>query len=101
MNAMLSHDYLPVTECQEELAYRLACSLIDMLPFIGEPRVPGQRTAWPRRGVYDREGVELEEVPPEIEQFCDRIASHLLAHSAFDIWVEALAVLKPYLRLHS
>jgi len=101
MDAMFSHDYLPVIECQEEMAYKLACSLIDMLPFVGEPRYPAQTRAWPRRGVFDTSGTAIEDIPPEIEKFCDRIAANLLAHSAFDIWIEAIGAIKPYLRLHS
>lgn len=92
-----SMDFTATEEEGLESAFRLACDLIDLLPFSGQKLNPQQKRAWPRTGVFAIEGNEIAGIPLEVELLCEAIVTCLVADICFDMQALSITV-APLLR---
>ena len=63
-----------------EAALKDATQFLETLPWKGEKLSPLQSLAWPRKGVFRKDGTPVTGVPEEVEKACYEVAGFILAN---------------------
>lgn len=85
---------LSATDEDKRKALEHASAFIDTLPFYGKKLHSQQELAWPRSGVFGKDGAPVAGVPREIEEATYIVAGFILAGVPFDADSMAFVFLK-------
>ncbi|MEP1592882.1 DnaT-like ssDNA-binding protein [Sulfitobacter sp.] len=67
------------SEEELETSLKQATKFLETLPWKGEKLSPLQALAWPRKGVFRKDGTPVEGVPTEVKHACYEVAGFILA----------------------